>query len=120
MRRGDIVWVDLPQVEGSIRGREQVGPRPAVVIQNESAFSTLPTILIVPITSNLNATRFAGTLLIRANRNNGLDRDSVLLAFQARAIDRHRVNRLIGKLDNPDQISLNSLLQSLLLPAPES
>jgi mRNA-degrading endonuclease toxin of MazEF toxin-antitoxin module len=54
MRYGEVFWVDLPD-QG---GREQRGRRPAVIWQNLEAFSGLPTILVIPLTSRLAALRF--------------------------------------------------------------
>ena len=107
--------VHLPPPAGAFQGREQQGMRPAVIIQNESLFSLLPTVLIVPFSSNRKTLRFAGTFLVRSTPSNGLDRDSVLMVFQSRAIDRNRIERLIGKLSAADLEQVDSLLKDLLL-----
>lgn len=108
--------VRLPQPASAFQGREQIGIRPAVIVQNELAFSLLPTVLVTPFTSNLGALRFNGTSLVKSTARNGLDRDSVLLVFQTRAIDRNRIERFMGKLDDLDLQRLDTLLQQLLLP----
>lgn len=113
MRRGDIIMVELPKPSSQQQGREQLGRRPAIIIQDETKFSSLPTILVVPLTSNQNAKRFPGTFLVRPTPTNGLGTDSVILAFQARAVDRNRIDRLMGKLDPGDQERLDALLKEL-------
>ena len=65
MNVGDLYWVELP----SRGGRAQAGRRPAIIAQRPS---TLPTILIVPLTSQLDALRFPGTVLVEASKENGL------------------------------------------------
>ena len=92
--RGDIYWVSLPTSEG----REQAGRRPALVIQYDPFTLSLPTVLIVPITSNLRAASFAGTIRIDPSEANGLIAPSVLLVFQLRAIDKRRLSNQAGKL----------------------
>jgi len=85
---GDIYWVELP----SANGREQRGRRPAIILQDETFAGTLPTVLVIPLTSSRRALRFSGTALIRSTQSNGLKADSVALVFQCRAIDRSDPN----------------------------
>lgn len=54
MTRGDIVLVNLPQAADGA-GHEQVGTRPALVVQDDPTSETLSVIMIVPFTSNLKA-----------------------------------------------------------------
>ena len=61
MKVGDLHWVRMP---GS-GGHAQAGRRPAIIMQSETA-QNLPTILIIPLTTQLNAVRFPGTVLIEA------------------------------------------------------
>jgi len=108
MKLGDIYLVDLPQ----IGGHEQMGKRPAIILQEDEY--NLPTVLIVPLTTKMKALDFAGTILIKPDDRNHLDRESVALAFQLRAIDRKRLSKKIGKL-RVDQITkLQSLIKGLL------
>ncbi|MEA2074273.1 MAG: type II toxin-antitoxin system PemK/MazF family toxin [Euryarchaeota archaeon] len=108
MKLGDIYLVDLPQ----IGGHEQMGKRPAIILQEDEY--NLPTVLIVPLTTKMKALDFAGTILIKSDDRNHLDRESIALAFQLRAIDRKRLSKKIGKL-RVDQITkLQSLIKELL------
>lgn len=92
MRPGDVYMADLPQSDG----REQSGMRPVLVLQDDGYAGHSPTVLIVPTTGTLAATRFVGTILMPATPGNGLTKDSVLLVFQFRAIDRSRFGRRLG------------------------
>jgi mRNA-degrading endonuclease toxin of MazEF toxin-antitoxin module len=94
MNVGDIHWVELPKANG----REQQGRRPAIVIQSTSYAGSLPTVLVVPLSSAKRALRFAGTTLVRASPSSGLRTDSVALVFQCRAIDRTRVRERMGAI----------------------
>src|SRR5438445_618372 len=84
MTPGDIYWVEFP----SGAGRAQAGRRPSIVMQAVSATKSLPTILLMPLTSQLDALRFAGTVLVERDAMNGLRQHSVALAFQLTAIDK--------------------------------
>lgn|GEM_PF-5799360 len=73
---GDLYWVELP----ARGGRAQAGRRPAIILQT---ISTLPTTLLVPLTSQLDALRFPGTILVEPDRENALRRPSVVLSFNS-------------------------------------
>lgn len=112
MARGDIVLVNLP---GAVRaGREQTGSRPALIVHDNSTESTLSVIMIVPFTSNLNANRFSHTIIVHPSSQNGLSVDSVLLIFQLRAIDRNRISKSIGHLEDDVLSQVDKELKSLL------
>jgi hypothetical protein len=53
-------WVELPDSGG----REQAGRRPAIILQNDMYAASLPTVLVVPLSSAIAALRFPGTALI--------------------------------------------------------
>src|SRR3984957_20392546 len=84
MKKGEIWRVLIP----AAAGHAQTGERAAIILQ-ELAFNTsLPTTLIVPLTSKLAASRFEGTLVIQPDPQNGLTAPSVALVFQMRTLDR--------------------------------
>ena len=113
MARGDVIIVDFPSPAG-YSGREQIGTRPAVVLQSGGQAATLPTTIIIPLTSNLSASRFPYTILINPSSQNGLTTQSVMLVFQLRAIDNRRIGRKLGSLENNYFERLNDELKSLL------
>lgn len=83
MRRGEIWWADL----GPYRPREQTGRRPVVIWQSETLTRALQSVLVVPLTTNLDRAQLAGTAMIEATED-GLSQTSVALAFQMRAIPK--------------------------------
>lgn len=61
IRRGDIFLADLnPTV-----GIEQAGTRPVLVVQCDLANQRIPSVTVVPLTSNLRAGRFLLLSLFR-------------------------------------------------------
>jgi len=113
MRRGDVVRVQLPRPAGSA-GREQFGTRPAIVIQDNTATANLSTVVIVPLTSNRSTERLAGSLLVKPSDSNGLTVISVALTQQIRALDKSRVEGVIGRLSSEVMKELDAALQRLL------
>lgn len=94
MNAGDIYTVEIPSSDG----REQAGTRPAIIAQASQFENRLPTVLIVPLTSQMAAQGFPGTFLIQPDTENGLAVTSVALVFQLRAIDKRRLKNTIGQL----------------------
>ena len=91
MTVGEVRWVEMP----ARGGHAQAGRRPAVIVQSDTG---LPTTLIVPLTSQLDALRFTGTVLIEADSQNGLRRASVALVFQLTAVDRRYITDRLGAI----------------------
>jgi mRNA interferase MazF len=95
MKSGDVWRVRLPTVPG----HTQAGIRPAVIVQEDQATLSLPTVLIVPFTSTQGALRFPGTLAVSPDGQNGLTVPSVALVFQLTAIDKTNCLQHLGVLD---------------------
>ena len=93
MRRGEIWWAEL----GPYREGEQTGRRPVVVWQSDSLTARLQSVLIVPLTTNLDRAKLAGTALISPSEG-GLPSESVALAFQMRAIPRASLKSRVRSL----------------------
>jgi len=112
MTIGEIHWVELPDTGG----REQAGRRPAIVIQNDDYAGSLPTVLVIPLSTAMAALRFPGTAQIKAEKQSGLRTDSVALVFQLRAIDRGRIKERIGVVAEAEMVDVRSELAKLLGP----
>ena len=102
MKRSEVWRVNLP----SVPGHTQAGIRPAVIVQEDQATASLPTVFIVPFTGTKAAKRFPGTVLVQPDAQNGLTVPSVALVFQLTAIDRSNCLKPLGVLDSAtlDQI----------------
>lgn len=107
---GDIYLVEIPP-SGA---HEQAGVRPAVILQNPSYFNRLSTVLIVPLTGQLKALHFPGTLRIRPDAQNRLQKESVALVFQLRAIDRRRLKAKLGVLDAVTLGQIKDIVKDLI------
>jgi mRNA-degrading endonuclease toxin of MazEF toxin-antitoxin module len=91
MKVGENFWTRL----GSRGGREQTGRRPGIILQKDV---TLPTVLLIPLTTQQNALRFNGTVLIEPDSENNLPQLSVALVFQLTAIDKNSLETKIGEI----------------------
>ena len=97
---GDIYLVEIPA--SVTEGREQQGLRPAIIVQTSDNIDKIPTILIIPFTTQIKAS------------NNNLSSVSVALIFQLRAIDKKRLKNKIGKLNSKDTEVLKQTIKTLL------
>lgn len=95
VQRGDIALARLEPV----RGAEQGGIRPVLVIQNNVSNKYSPTTIIVPITSKLYAKEYS-TNVFMAKKDSKLDKDSTILLNQIRTIDKSRIIKSISSLDS--------------------
>ena len=92
--RGDIWWADLSEPAGS-------GPDfriPIVIIQGDSLNrSKIPTVICVPLTSNLKWADAPGNVLLSSGLT-GLPKDSIANVSQIITIDRQTLTEPVGKL----------------------
>jgi len=93
IRKGDVFMANLY----AAFSHEQQGRRPVLVLQNDIANDTLPTVMVAPVTSNLQAMRYPSTVFIQQGEA-GLTTDSVALVFQTRTLDKRRLEKRRGKV----------------------
>ena len=109
MKRGEIWRVRIPATPG----HAQSGERPGLIVQNDAATTSLPTVLIVPFTSTLAAARFTGTIIVHPDASNGLIEPSVVLVFQILALDKRYFLHRLGEVDAGTLDSILALLDNL-------
>ena len=101
MRRGELWWADL----GPFRPREQTGRRPVIIWQSDTLTRALQSVLVVPLTTNLDRAKLAGTAVIAAS-DDGPPKDSVALAFQVRAVPKNVLHSRIRMLSSSELAEL--------------
>lgn len=104
--RGDIVWVKMG---GNKIGSEQGGTRPAVVIQNDIGNKYSPTIIIAFITSQLGKHKMPTHVLL--GKNEGLEKESIMLGEQIATIDKRRITGYIGRVQNEKMEEINNAIK---------
>ena len=81
-------------------GSEQGGIRPVVVIQNDTGNKYCPTVIVLPITSEIKKEYLPTHCLLHKTDFNGLNVDSMVEAEQLRVIDKSRLRDKIGYVDD--------------------
>lgn len=104
--RGDVYLADLGQHYGS----EQGGKRPVLLIQNNVGNRYGPTLIVAPITSRFwkkaeqpTHCRLDGLIFLRG--------PSVVLAEQIITIDKCRVQKFLGRVNDSQLHDVNTALQ---------
>lgn len=95
IKRGDIFLANFEP----IKGKEHGGIRPALIIQNDIANKNSPVVIVAAITSKIFEKEFSTNVFI-TKKESGLDKDSTVLLNQIRTIDKLRLFKRVGSLDN--------------------
>jgi mRNA interferase MazF len=90
-----LVMADLDPVRGS----EQRGIRPVLIVSNERFNQAVPNVTVVPLTSTPRRLYPAEVRLPRGVA--GQTRDSILMAHQIRTMSKQRLHATIGYLTDP-------------------
>ncbi len=97
-----VYWFDPEPVKDS----EIRKIRPCIVVSPDEMNEYLKTVIIVPLTSTIQAWPFRLTINI-------LDQKSSVACDQIRMIDKSRLKAYIGNLKSTDKDRLFSILQSI-------
>lgn len=92
--RGEIYFANLNPAMGS----EQGGDRPVLILQNNMGNSFSSTVIVAAITGRHDKKPLQPSHVYLPT-NFGLNRDSMVMLEQLRTIDKSRLRRYIGKLD---------------------
>lgn len=95
MIRGEVWMASLDPVRGS----EQAGTRPVLVLQTDPLNNFLRTIVTVPLTSNLKWRQYPFCVFVPIYEG-GLTSDSIALCHQIRVSDKSRLIRRMGQVSD--------------------
>lgn len=105
IKRGDVYFADLSPVRGS----EQGGQRPVLIIQNNIGNKYSPTVIIAAITAKIAKAKLPTHVEVEASKV-GLIKDSVILLEQVRTIDKTRLIQKLGQLEDEVMVEVNRAL----------
>ncbi len=108
MLQGELWYADLNPVKGS----EQAGFRPLLIISGDLANKYLQTVICCPLTSKLK--NYKGNILLQPNKKNGLKIPSEVLTHQIRSVTKSRLHEKIGQVDKEQLEELKTCLSDIL------
>lgn len=107
--RGDVALCDLNPAVGT----EQAGIRPVVILQADRANAVSPHTIIAPFTTRIHRVLLPSHAFVPAGVG-GLTQDSVVLCEQIRVIDKQRIIKVLGHLDDPYLDAIAKALSTIL------
>jgi len=108
MKQGEIWKVYLDPIKGS----EQGGRRPAVIISGNLANANLNTVIVCPLTSTLK--NYHGNLIVEPNKTNGLKKKSEVMTIHIRSISKERFKTRLGNLNGSEFGIITESLQKII------
>jgi mRNA interferase MazF len=92
-------WNVYLAVLDPVRGSEQAGRRPVLVVSREHINQVLPVVNVVPLTSLKSPGRqiYPNEVLLPAGTG-GVDNDSIALCYQIRTLDKSRLIVQLGQV----------------------
>ncbi len=103
--RGDIFYANLDTAVGS----EQGGTRPVIIVQNDIGNKFANTVIIVPLTKKIDRKVKLPTHIV-IKKFKGIKYDSTALTEQIRVIDKRRLIRKVGKLQENSMQKINKAI----------
>ncbi len=102
-----------------VKGSEQGGIRPVLVLQNDDGNFHSPTLIVAPLTTQIKKTSLPTHYLIRYNR--ALAAPSMVSFEQIKTIDKQRIISYLGKLTREQVRDIDDYLKvSLGMNIPET
>jgi mRNA interferase MazF len=108
MKQREIWIADLNPVKGS----EQRGIRPVVVISGNAMNDNLGISIICPLSGKVK--NYAGCVVVEKGEKTGLDADSEIITFQVRTLSRERFIRKLGEISKSKLDTLKKGLNEIL------
>ena len=105
IKRGEIYYADLSPVKGS----EQGGRRPCLIIQNDVGNKFSPCTIVAIITTRTTKAKLPTQLWLPTSC--GLPRNSMVECEQIRTIDKKRLGEKCGEVDAQTMKKINECLK---------
>lgn len=94
LKRGDIYYADL----GAVTGFCTCGLRPVVIVSNDAANATSPTVTVVPLTSRMKKLNQPTHVVLNRREATGLTMPSMALCEQVRSLDKDKLGKRVGRI----------------------
>lgn len=108
MKQGEIWKAYLDPVKGS----EQAGNRPVVIISGNLLNTHLPIVLCCPLTTQVK--NFHGNVILEPNSENGIKSNSEILTFHIRSLSKERLKEKIGFISKEELKQIKACLDDIL------
>lgn len=108
MKQGEIWQLYLDPVRGS----EQAGTRPAVIVSGDLLNKYLNVVIVCPLTTKVK--NYKGNVVLKPDTLNNLKAESEILVFHIRSVSKERLRERIGRITAEELELLKSGLDDIL------
>jgi mRNA interferase MazF len=108
MKQGEIWYVDL----NPVRGSEQKGYRPVVIISGNLLNTYLQVVIVCPLTTKIKG--YKGNIILEPDDTNRLAEKSEIMIFHIRSISKARLIRKIGDITEENLAEIKHGLEDIL------
>ena len=109
IKKGDIYLANLEPV----KGKEQGGIRPVLILQNNISNKHSPVTIVSAITSKIYEKEYPTNVFLD-KKYSGLSKDSTIMLNQIRTMDKTRLIKKAGSLDEVMVNKVNNALKTSL------
>ena len=95
-----------------VKGSEQSGRRPAVIISGNALNDNLNTVIVCPLTTKIK--NYKGNVVLTPNKRNGLAIQSEILVFHIRSVSKERFKNKLGEITTEELQQIKKTLNDLL------
>lgn len=95
-----------------VKGSEQSGRRPAVIISGNALNDNLGTVIVCPLTTKIK--NYKGNVVLEPGDENGLNKTSEILTFHIRSVSKERFSRKLGNITAKELQQIIKTLGDLL------
>ena len=108
MKQGEIWYANL----NPIKGQEQSGIRPVVIISGNLLNTYLNIVICCPLTSKIK--NYKGNVVLQPSTKNKLKQASEILTFHIRSISKERLTKKIGEITSDEvqkiKLTMNEIM----------
>lgn len=108
MKQGEIWNLYLNPIKGS----EQGGNRPALIISGNMLNAHLQVVIVCPLTTKIK--NYKGNLILKPSEINGLDNISEVLTFHVRSVSKERLVEKVGCVSKKEVDAVKATLNDIL------
>lgn len=108
MKQGEIWYANL----NPIKGQEQAGVRPVVVISGNLLNTHLNIVICCPLTTKIK--NYKGNVVLKPSSKNKLKQSSEILTFHVRSISKERLTKKIGEITTEEIRTIKQTMNEIM------
>jgi mRNA interferase MazF len=108
MKQGEIWYANL----NPIKGQEQAGIRPVVIISGNLLNTYLNIIICCPLTTKIK--NYKGNVVLKPTAKNKLKQASEILTFHIRSISKERLTKKVGEITGEEIHKIKTTMNEIM------